>query len=375
MAELIINKKIEFAYATENLSAELLSELEKRFLYQKILVVDSKYELSDEIDELIKKTKCDFLVVKDINDCNNLEVIACVIIVNCSDINHLKKFCTQVNKPYIIAVTKIYPTCFLNSQIIDNNKQIINCNNPLGVVLVKSKIYNKQEFICKFLLELVNLMFDNTQSKIDNLFFLNSQDLSVDKNFLDNLNFDLQLNNLQSFDKIAKSYLMLCIKKASKPLSLLDRVSELSCDFVIESKYKIETKFLIQSVLTSITKNFFKLWTKKLKSTINFQKHKKYLEKYNLNYEFNFCTINEQKTDFLLEQFRQKLINYTDDQLEYNLKIKNLIADINVDYLYNIYNVKFKNSLTDFICLEPDLYNQNSILKILSANGLLNFDF
>ena len=378
MAEIIINDKIEFAYVLNDTLAELIKELENRFLYQKILVLDGKYELSDEIDFLIKKVKCEFLVKKDIDDVFQLEDIACVIVVNCHNLQSVKKTCAKLNKPYIVALTKIYDTSVLNSQIIDIDKQIVQCRYPLGVVLFKQKIYNKKDFVCKFMLEFVNFMFDNMQTKIDNLFFFNSSAFSVFKqdNLLESIkNTVFKKNNEELFNQITKLYLLLCIKKSSKPLSLLDRVTELSENYLIDVKHKIEAKYLFQCVLCAITKNFFVLWSKKLKSTLDIKKHQTYIQKYNLKCDFKASLLQEQKIEFLLDEFREKLIDYTDEQLTLTEKIKDIIADINVDFLYNVFNLKFKNPLTDFICLEPDLYDKNSILKILSANGLLNFDF
>ena len=89
---------------------------------------------------------------------------------------------------------------------------------------------------------------------------------------------------------------------------------------------------------------------------------------------FNLSLPAEQKIDFLLGQFKHKLLGYCKQQMAIINNCKNTIADIHVDFLYKVYTQK-QTGLSDFICIEPSLFNKNSILKIMSANGLLNFDF
>lgn len=376
MAEIILNKNIEFAYVLNSSLTEISSELEKRFKYQKIVIVDSKYEIAEETSNLSKNIKCDFIIVKNINEIKNTDSIACVIIVNCYNLNDIKHFCTLNNKPYIIALTKFFDTSILNSQTIAQDKCIVQYSKPLGVVLIKNKIYNKKDFICKFFLEVSNYMFDNMQSKIDNLFFSSCKNqASTSNNVLKNLSINMLLQpiNESDFNKIAKSYLVLCINKSLKPLTLLDRLANLCCDYIFDKHEIIQYKFMLQYLLNYLLKDFFAIYTQKLKSVINIEKQAKYFKKHKLKYDFIINSLPEQKINFMLSEFRQKLIDYTIEQQILNTKIKNTIADIDVDFLYKIFNLKKQHMLVDFICIEPLYYNQNSILKILSYNGLLNF--
>lgn len=277
-----------------------------------------------------------------------------------------------------MVLTKIFEISFLNNEILDENKKLTTCNYPLGVVLLKSKVFNKQDFICKFLLELSNFMFDILQSKIDNLFFNDSKNIFLDPDkVLSKLSIDLniQKNTEEIFNKIANFYLVLCVKKTNTPLSLLDRITELFFCYETNLKNKIQTRFLLQNVLASLTKSFLLLFTKKYKSTLNINNQKIYLNKYSLNCDFKLSALPEQKIEYLLSEFRSKLVKYADEQLSSIIKIKSIIADINVDFLYQTFNLKFNNKLTDFICLEPNLFNKNSILKMFSYYGLLNFEF
>ena len=55
MAKRVINSKIEFAYVSDSIDVELKAELEKYFLFQSILVVDSHFEFGDKIAKLQRK--------------------------------------------------------------------------------------------------------------------------------------------------------------------------------------------------------------------------------------------------------------------------------------------------------------------------------
>lgn len=369
MAEFKLNDKIEFAYASNSILGELLTELEKRFLYQKVLVIDNKYQLSAEIEVLSKNAKCNFVVVKNLSEYPNLLDVACVIDVNCNDLYNVKTECANYKKPYVLLLTEIVESGFLNSQIVVKDK-IVNCNYPLGVVLLYTKVLNVHDFVCKFLLEQTCYMFDVMQFKIDNLFF-NKKNNRLQELLCLNSNNICDIKNIK---KIAKTYLNISLQKAAQPLSLLDRISCIACDVAFSGYYKIHMRFVLQHILTLIITDFFNLYTKKIKSTINIQQHQLRLQKYGFSSNFNLSLPAEQKIDFLLGQFKHKLLGYCKQQMAIINNCKNTIADINVDFLYKVYTQK-QTGLSDFICIEPSLFNKNSILKIMSANGLLNFDF
>ena len=60
MAKRAINSKIEFAYVSDSADVELKAELEKYFLFQSILVVDSYFEFGDKIATNHKVQLCGY---------------------------------------------------------------------------------------------------------------------------------------------------------------------------------------------------------------------------------------------------------------------------------------------------------------------------
>ena len=328
---------------------------------------------------MISDIKCNFEIVRDVAECKNVEDISGVVVMNCCDIKKTKRFCKIHNLNYILVLSKIYQTNILCCEGVDENICIEQYNPPLGVFLDKSKIFNKSEFIAKFMLELSNFMFDIMQNDIDNLFFYNTAKIFTTKDIVDVNNIagtlSVQKDLSTVFDIVAKYYLILCIKKSTKELSLLDRVAEISIIKNNKERFDIQTKFLCQNIITSMIKNFFGCWNSKLKSTLNIKKQNWVMEQYDIKPSINTNYLPEQKLEFLLREFKQKLLSYVQQQMSANEKIKNFVADLDVDFLYETFIVKYEHSLTDFVCMEPAVFNKPSILSIMSNNGLLNYEF
>ena len=146
-------------------------------------------------------------------------------------------------------------------------------------------------------------------------------------------------------------------------------------DSLIQLRLILQLKFLLQLVLTKLVCNFFVHFNKKLKSTIDLEKHCNMAKRYNVFCSYKTQTISQQKTDFLLQEFRQKLIGYANSHQQFVQNIKDFVAELDVGFLYQTYNTKTSLKITDLICLEPYLFGKPSVLAIISDCGLLNFDF
>lgn len=372
MAEIETNKKIEFVYASNNVLVELKQELEKRFMYQKILVIDDAYCFCGKMDNLMQSIKCEFVVVRKLDNID-WEKFACVVVVNDNMIADVKKLCTQKNKSYVVLLTKLVDASVLCGQYYHKNK-ILQGNLPLGVVLDKTEIFNKKQFVCNFVLQFCSYAFDQFQQKLDTLFFdaVNHAGMVQSHLILPEKFFALK-DIEQLFEMSCQYYLLMCLNKSER-LSLNDRLFCMT-EFFDGKKQNLQLKFLLQLVLAKLIFGFFVHWNKKLKSTIDLQKHSKMAEQYNVLCSYKTQMVSQQKVDFLLQEFRQKLIDYSKDHQNFVQKAKDFVAEIDVGFLYQTYNAKTTTKITDLICLEPHLFGIQSILSIISDCGLLNFDF
>jgi hypothetical protein len=191
---------------------------------------------------------------------------------------------------------------------------------------------------------------------------------------LENLKTQPSLENI--FENSAKNYLIVCLRRAELALNTLDKLMFLYLKSnKSDEKMSVEIRFIYRMIITSLTKNFFELWNCKLKSTIDYKKHIKYLSCLGVQTQFKQRAIVDSKLNFLMCEFRQKLLSYATEQKKEICVAKNLIADISIDYLYQSLGVAKHTDLTNFLCLEPDVFGDESLLSLMSQNGLLNFEF
>ena len=80
------------------------------------------------------------------------------------------------------------------------------------------------------------------------------------------------------------------------------------------------------------------------------------------------------KIDFLLDEFREKLLDFVNVSISFDVTIKNILAEIDVNNLFEIFNKKY-SSLSNYLCLEPDVFCSQNFLTLIYQLGLLNFDF
>lgn len=380
MANKIINNSIEFAYASENPIIELKKELEKHFLYQTILIVDAKYEYSCQIEKMKNNIKCNFKVCRDIEKIDNLEQVGCVININSFNINKIKNIVYKNNIPYVVILNKIVDASIFKSENIYNNK-IIQCNFPLGIIFDKSQIFNKKEFVCKFLAEISNVTFENNQEKLNNLFY----NVKIDYELLDGLNKHYNksktilvnqckdLDNL--IDEIADLYVLLCIKKSKSNFSILDKLLYLFLQQnSAEYKNEVEIKHIFKIILSSLEYNYFKYFNINLKGTINYEVHKLKLEHYGIKTNFNQRLLPENKINFLLNEFKEKFVVRAKSEQDEIFDIKNLLADIDINYVYNLFNMYQTSQFIEIINIVSNVFSLDSILGLMYQCGLLNYN-
>lgn len=378
MAERIVNEKIEFAYVAHNIVLQLKQELENRFLYQQILVVDCKYEYGRRLEKMQNEINCNFKVVRNLSEINQPNNYACVIDINCNDLQSTKHFCKKHQLPFVVVLTKVVePSCFCG-EYISNSCKIENSNFPLGILLDKDEVFNKKNFVCSFLLELFGTSFDEMQDKVDNILF--DANLDVEKNSelamfrkeVLQVFQEKQLNLQSMFDLFSEYYIMLCLKKSCQRISLIDKLNYIysKCQ---SNKNTVQNRLIFRLVLTSLMLNFFKYWNINLKSTINYQKHVEFLSDNKFNYNFKSLVLPEQKLCFVLQEFRDKFIGYAQTEQRQFEMLKNIIADIDVSFLYAIFNRDYGKNITNAICVESDIFDSKDILSLMNSIGLLNF--
>lgn len=378
MANRIVNSAIEFAYANYNIENEFKKELEKFFIYQNIVVIDANYNFGLLYDKLEHSTKCNFKKIKSIDQIENFEVVDCIIVVDCNEINKIKSVCKQYSIPYIIALTKICDVSNFKNYYFDNIKDIKNCNFPLGIMLDLNSIYNKNEFVLLSVLEVSSVCFDITQKKLDSLFFgkqIEYGSLETEKNILGELETILEKRNenIEKFaKKVADLYLLYAISCAKDNFNMLDNLINL---YKIQNKKSvIEAKYLLRLIITSLEKNFIDYYSTGFKNEIDYEVHEKYLKEFGLSFDLKPTFFSENKINYLLKEFKEKLLEYITINIGFDKTIKAVLAEIDVDFLYKmIFN--FKNqTLTNYICLEPDIFKTPNFLKIMYGFGLLNFE-
>ena len=383
MAEKVVNSGIEFAYATENAELELKRELEKYFLYQNILIIDECYEFGAVINKLQSNTKCNFVVERSIEKINNFDSFSCIINVNEHNLDKVKILAYQNNIPYILALTTLCDALCFKNYAYNQNFEVIKCNFPIGITFSIDQIFNQQVFVCQSILEVSGISFMLLQQKICNLFFENNiknldafKQLEI-KKIINELCFVIKNRDEISkkyIKKIASLYLSYGVLTAKIPPNVVENLVVLYKSSK-KMKYIIETKYAFILILTSIEKNFFKYYTNNFKCSINYQKHQNYLNSIGKVASFNFVNLPENKVNFLLDEFREKILGYVKTELSFQNFIKNSIAEIDVDFLYSTFS-KFKDlSLTNYINIEQDLFKNYNFLTIMYQCGLLNFEF
>lgn len=377
MAEKIVNSGIEFAYASNNAEIELKRELEKYFLYQTVLIVDSRYEFGNVIEKLQKNTKCNIVVERDIAKISNFENIDCVIIVNNNFENQLKNICKKYSTPYILVLTNLTDSSIFKPYAYDELYEIKDCNYPIGIILSLSYIFDKSGFVAKAMMEISTLSFTIKEDYINRMLFSNQAKLSINdyKKILRNLeNFSCYNKIDDIFKKIADLYLQYAITVSKLKFDVLDNL------MIIfkrnqKSRMYIEAKYIFSILITSLQKNFFKYYTNKFQSSVNYSIHNQYLSSIGLIPKFKSNFVIDTKVIYLLNDFREKFLNYVNFEVAFKSKIKGLIAEINVDYLYELFAKFVDVPFTNYINIEQDIFKNPNFLSILYDFGLLNFDF
>lgn len=380
MAKRVVNNGIEFAYASENAENELKKELEKYFLYQNIFVVDARYECGELIDKLSKNVKCVISVVRNIKQITSFETVDAIIVVNNYDIENIKTFCYNFNIPYILVLTKICDASVSKQFVFSDKFQVQICNYPLGIIFDMQQHLSAKVMISQAIMEISSLSFDILQSKLENIFF----DSNIDYEFASGqqkiiraleVTIDERKEDIQTFlRRVIQLYLSYLLTTSKDKLNVID---ELLCLYKRNcgTQNLIEIKSVFESVILSLEKNFLAYYTNKFLGTINYAVHQKYTKNYNFSANFGEKTIIFDKIDYILCDFRQKLLKYVNATIGFKNTIKNVLADIDIDNLYNI-NQKLKDiKFTDYICLEQDVFHSKNFLKILYELGLLNFEF
>lgn len=379
MAEKIVNCGIEFAYVSNNIEIELKRELEKYFLYQTIIVIDKYFEFGAEISNLRSNAMCKIQVERNIESIKDIDNVSCIIAVNNHDVDKIKSVCYQKNIPYIFALTNICDSsCFKNYYFADE-MCYKDCNYPMGIVFSVNNVFNFSEFISRAILEISSLSFCVLQNKINNLFFQKNKqdvDLSVSKKILQDLQNFITNNDISknSVIEICKIYLSYCIYEAKISPNLLDNLLNLYKKYN-RPKNIIETKYVFSLLISSLEKNFFKYYTIKFKNAVDYQKHTDYLLQAKQISNFRQQELPDTKINFLLQEFRYKLLEYVKTQMVFEKYIKSQIAEKDIDYFYNIFSNINDIQFTNLLCLEPDIFKDTNFLSLMYSSGLLNFDF
>ena len=321
MAERIVNSGIKFAYANGNAQVELKKELEKYFLYQNILIVDRFYEFGKTIEILKTTTKCKFTIVKHIEECASLDDYACIVVVNNYDAENIKLVAFQNNLPYVFVLTKPVEISIFKNQTYTKNFDTANCNFPLGIVFCSEYIYSHKTFQCEMIMEISSISFNILQKKLGNLFFTETIEY---KNFVDEKKILLQLQEMLAkrdvedeklSQNLAKLYLSLTILSAKDELNILDNLC-----FLYKSKSKnhniIQIKYAYLLILSSLEKNYFTYYSKTFKDNIDIEKHISNLNSYGIEKTNFYQKVNQSKLNFLLDEFREKLLEYVATELK-----------------------------------------------------------
>lgn len=379
MAEKVVNSDIEFAYVSENSEIELKRELEKYFLYQNILIIDKYFEYGSIIEKLKHNTKCNIIVERDIRKVNNFEIFSCIINVNCSDLDFTKMVCYENNIPYILALTKVYDAFCFKSFIYDKFR-VKKTNYPIGIIFSLNTSFKNTKLICQSILEISSLSFFVLQNKICSLFFMetNSNPISVQyKKILKEL-IDILQNkeniDIKYYKNILSLYLSYAILVSKFQPDVLDN---LMCIYktYCNKKNIIETKYAFVLIITSLEKNFFKFYNTSFKNQINYKKHQDFMKSLNLKPQFNSSVLPSAKVGFLITEFRNKFLSYIKTELAFQDIIKNQVAEIDVDYLFETFSNFASLNVTNYINIEQDIFKSQNFLTILFNEGLLNFDF
>lgn len=170
---------------------------------------------------------------------------------------------------------------------------------------------------------------------------------------------------------MADLYLLYAISCSKEEPSMLDNLINLYQMY--NKKSIIEAKYLFRIIIISLEKSFIEHYSAGLKDTIDYSVHEKYLNTFGLNINFKHSFIAETKINFLLAEFKEKLLEYILIDINFDKNIKAILAEIDIDFLYEMI-FKFKHqTLTNYICLEPDIFNLPNFLKVMYQLGLLNF--
>ncbi len=379
MAKRVINCEIEFAFASQNIDENLKCVLEKFFLYQNILIVDSHYEFGGIINKLEHNTRCKFEVCRNFKKVIDLDNFDCIIVVNSNDIDKVKQLCYEYSIPYIVALTKLCDGSVFKKYYFSKSNKIKPCNYPLGIFLDLDSAYDARKFVSNAIIEISSLSFEILQSKIEHLFFnnkINYESIDEKRKVIQNLQSVIEdrKGKIKEYIKnVAELYLSYCLLVAKDLPGILDNLLWLY-NINSNSTNPIETKFAFKSIILSLEKNFFMYYTNKFIDTINYQTHQKFLANFQHFSSFNFKQIPIAKLEFLLDECRQKLLEFVNVSITFEKTIRNILAEIDIDYLYLLFSKNRTLSLTNYLSLEPDIFSSQNFLTIMYQLGLLNYE-
>ena len=380
MADRVVNNGIKFAYVSKNPVQEIKKELEKYFLYQNILIIDHFFEFGRTMEKLRTNIKCNFIVVRDILECKNLDNIACIVLVNNYDAENIKFIAYKSQIPYMFVLTTLCESSIFKNSTYHKNFEITQCNFPLGIVFCEDYIYNSKNFQCSSVIEISSISFNILQKKLGNLFFsekIEYENFTTEKKLLIELQKlfeDRTFGDEILTNKLARQYLSYVILTSKDNLNILDNLVYL---YKNRSNVHnlIEIKYAYLLILTSLEKNYFTYYTRSFKDTIDIERHIKYLKSFNIDAKFSIKNINENKVNFLLDEFREKIVDYVQTEIGVQKFIKNVVAELDIDFLFNLFSKLQNLSLTNYISLEPNLFKYPNFLSIMFESGLLNYEF
>ena len=364
----------KYAYCYNNCAQKLLEILEKDFPYQKVLLVAKNFDAQKKV---LYKGKCNIIEGSLTGD---LSSFSCIVAVDVENYLLLKEVSKKFNIPYFVVLSSPISAINLKSEFLHNGKNI-SYNVPSGIFVDIFKT-SATEFSFLSLLEIISSTFIVSESYLNSVMFnikQNNDYISNLKNILkragellkDTLmpaemmlfkTAELYLEYLVLMQKIGQTIAdqILCIYKFNKNLSL---------------KEEIFSSFAINLEILCLYFSFIQNFNPKLKGTINYNFHSKFLKEVGVLPKFKTEEIDALKQNFLLDELKEGCLEMLKTYLQFSLKQKEKLVEIDAENSFKLSSFLKKINLVNSICLSVNFFNKNTFLKVLYYNGLLNFDF
>ncbi len=356
MANHVVKKDMEFFYSEQFSFDLLIKEISSRFEYQTVCFVGFDRNFQSKVED--KKASFIPKFKLNLSDEENANEIACVVCRNDTQFNNCVNFCNKNSSNLILFIDNYFSLSMLNQ----NGKL-----NLLGVVVDKQNVEkNSKDFVLNFLFDITERIFNDVESKINNIYFgseISEKNKKISEKIENFVKFLKKDCNFIDMDVVLDYYfemITLCLNENESIVS-----------FISSQTSSLQFSKLITSQI--VLNLYLKFCLKFNPNLITYPVRNEDYEQFDQCVELNKW-FDDKKFWFIHTRFKLSVINLIEQALKDIDEIKLLCNSINVEKMFELTNSCSFNYLKYALKSLTLTFKDCSFMKAICNYGLLNFD-